>query len=121
MRAVFSTAEAARITGVTERQLDLWARGGVVQPSLMSARGSGSQRRWSIDDLALLVLARTISDTGGFGRSGVPRERLRQILDTVRPRVPADGLLVVGATSTSIVAGLDEVVLDGATVVVSLE
>jgi hypothetical protein len=33
-----------RIVGITYRQLDYWARTGLVEPSLRRAEGSGTQR-----------------------------------------------------------------------------
>ena len=42
----FSTAEAARLTGLTPRQLDHWDRQGFLRPSVERAAGYGSARRW---------------------------------------------------------------------------
>jgi len=44
--ATYSTHEVAELTGLTFRQLDYWARLGVIWPEV-EARGSGSQRQWS--------------------------------------------------------------------------
>ena len=40
----FSGPTVCRLTGVTYRQLDYWARTGLVTPSITPATGSGSKR-----------------------------------------------------------------------------
>lgn len=53
-----SSLEAARLAGITFRQLDYWVRVGSVEPAY-PARGSGSHRRWSdVDVDCLLILGR---------------------------------------------------------------
>ena len=53
-----STSEAAALSGATFRQLDYWARTGVIAAA-SPAQGSGSRRRWSDEEVrALSVLAR---------------------------------------------------------------
>ena len=36
--------QVCAIVGITYRQLDYWARTGLLRPSLVDAKGSGSQR-----------------------------------------------------------------------------
>jgi DNA-binding transcriptional MerR regulator len=43
----FSGPTVCRLTGVTYRQLDYWARTGLVTPSITPATGSGSKRSYS--------------------------------------------------------------------------
>ncbi len=38
---------ACKAAGITYRQLDYWARTGLVEPSVRAAHGSGSQRLYS--------------------------------------------------------------------------
>src|SRR5690625_5427950 len=45
---------ACSAAGITYRQLDYWARTGLVQPSVRSAAGSGSQRLYSFRDILVL-------------------------------------------------------------------
>lgn len=60
----FSSHEAARLAGITFRQLDYWCRIGTVRPAV-EARGSGSWRRWTWQQVMVLaVLARV----GGHAR-----------------------------------------------------
>lgn len=60
----FRAPEAVRIAGVTYRQLDYWTRTGLVTPSIKDARGSGSQRLYSFQDLATLKVIKRLLDTG---------------------------------------------------------
>jgi hypothetical protein len=46
----FSTAQTARLTGLSPRQLDYWDREGFVRPSVARANGYGSARRYSFED-----------------------------------------------------------------------
>jgi DNA-binding transcriptional MerR regulator len=43
----FRVPEVTKIVGISYRQLDYWARTGLVRPSLQDARGSGTQRLYS--------------------------------------------------------------------------
>ena len=42
---------ACQVAGITYRQLDYWARTNLVNPSIRTARGSGSQRLYSFKDV----------------------------------------------------------------------
>ena len=55
---------ACRAAGITYRQLDYWARTGLVEPSIRGARGSGSQRLYSFRDILLLKVVKRLLDTG---------------------------------------------------------
>ena len=93
----FSTAQTARLTGLTPRQLDYWDRRGFVQPSAARASGYGSARRYSFEDLVRLRVAARLR-TAGFGL-----KKIRQCVQTLRRVDPSrEGmadvrLLVVGA------------------------
>lgn len=67
----FGGPEACRIAGITYRRLDYWARTGVVVPTLRSASGSGSQRRYSFADLVELRTIKQLVDAG----VGLPQVR----------------------------------------------
>ena len=47
----YRAPEVCRLAGITYRQLDYWARLGHLEPSIRDARGSGSQRLYSSDDV----------------------------------------------------------------------
>ena len=55
---------AFRVAGITYRQLDYWARTGLVEPTVRGARGSGSQRLYSFRDILLLKVVKRLLDTG---------------------------------------------------------
>lgn len=56
--------QACKIVGITYRQLDYWARTGLVRPSLKDAQGSGSQRLYSFRDLVHLRVIKSLLDAG---------------------------------------------------------
>lgn len=64
--AGFSTPQLCAIVGITERQADYWARTDLLRPSLAEARGSGSRRRWSYDDLLVACCIVRLLDAGLF-------------------------------------------------------
>ncbi len=55
---------AASAAGITYRQLDYWARTGLVEPTVQSAQGSGSQRLYGFRDILVLKLVKRLLDTG---------------------------------------------------------
>ena len=62
--AGFSGPQVCTIVGITYRQLDYWARTDLVRPSLVDARGSGTQRRYSYRDLVRLKVVKSLLDAG---------------------------------------------------------
>jgi len=74
----FSGREAADIVGITYRQLDYWARTDLIRPSLADAKGSGSRRRYSYQNLIELKMIKTLLD------AGQKLERVRTAFDYVR-------------------------------------
>ena len=55
---------AAQVAGITYRQLDYWARTGLVEPTIRTATGSGSQRLYSFRDILVLKIVKRLLDTG---------------------------------------------------------
>jgi DNA-binding transcriptional MerR regulator len=74
----YRVPEVCSIVGITYRQLDYWARTGLVRPSVKDARGSGSQRLYSFQDLALLKLIKRMLD------SGVNLQQVRRAMKTLK-------------------------------------
>ena len=62
--AGYRGAVAARAAGITYRQLDYWARTGLVEPTVRGAAGSGSQRLYGFRDILVLKLVKRLLDTG---------------------------------------------------------
>ena len=55
---------ACNAAGITYRQLDYWARTGLVEPSIRTASGSGTQRLYSFRDILVLRIVKRLIDTG---------------------------------------------------------
>jgi predicted RNase H-like HicB family nuclease len=60
----FNSKTVVALTGLTLRQIDHWDRARVVKPSLKVAAGCGSGRLYSFTDLALLKVAKMLTDAG---------------------------------------------------------
>ncbi|HZD68472.1 MAG TPA: MerR family transcriptional regulator [Actinomycetes bacterium] len=67
-----------KLIGISYRQLDYWARTGLVTPSVRAADGSGSQRLYGFTDLVELRIIRRLLD------AGVSLQRIRQAIDYLR-------------------------------------
>jgi len=68
----YSGPEVCRVVGITYRQLDYWARTDLVRPSLADARGSGTQRRYSYQDLVRLKVVKSLLDAGVKLKAAAP-------------------------------------------------
>ena len=55
---------ACHVAGITYRQLDYWARTGLVEPTVRTAGGSGTQRLYSFRDVLLLKVIKRLLDAG---------------------------------------------------------
>ncbi len=84
-----------KIVGVTYRQLDYWTRTELVTPSVRAAKGSGTQRLYSFDDVVQLRVIKRLLDTG------VSLQRVRGAVEELRVRgqTLADMTLVSDGTS----------------------
>ncbi|MBV8463175.1 MAG: MerR family transcriptional regulator, partial [Acidimicrobiales bacterium] len=60
----FRGAQVCSLVGITYRQLDYWARTGLLRPSIAEATGSGSQRRYSYGDVLELKVIKSLLDAG---------------------------------------------------------
>jgi DNA-binding transcriptional MerR regulator len=76
----FSTGDAVRITGVSFRNMDYWARTKFISPSIAEAQGTGTERRYSFSDLLALRVARELREAGISTRS------LRRIVEFLKTR-----------------------------------
>jgi DNA-binding transcriptional MerR regulator len=74
----FRAPEVAKIVGISYRQLDYWARTGLVHPSVRDAGGSGTQREYSFQDIILLKTIKNLLDTG------VNLQRIRKAIGYLR-------------------------------------
>ena len=71
---------ACKAAGITYRQLDYWARTGLVEPSVKSATGSGTQRLYGFRDILVLRVVKRLLD------SGVSLQQIRTAVGTLRER-----------------------------------
>lgn len=53
-----------RAAGVTYRQLDYWARTGLLEPSVRNPSGSGHSRLYSFRDILVIKVIKRLLDTG---------------------------------------------------------
>jgi DNA-binding transcriptional MerR regulator len=75
---------ACHAAGISYRQLDYWARTGLVVPSVRDASGSGTQRLYSFRDIVVLKVVKRLLD------AGVSLQNIRKAIDTLRSRGVAD-------------------------------
>ena len=100
---------ACSAAGITYRQLDYWARTGLVEPSVRGAHGSGSQRLYSFRDILVLKVVKRLLDTGislQQIRSAVRHLRDRGTDDLAQVTLMSDGVSVYECTSTDEVVDL---------------
>jgi len=70
--AGFSGPTVCRLTGVTYRQLDYWARTNLVTPSITAANGSGSKRAYSYADVLEVKRHQVAAHLGPVAGPGPP-------------------------------------------------
>lgn len=102
----FSGTHAAKVVGISYRQLDYWARTDLIRPSLTDATGSGSRRRYSYKDLLELRVVKTLLD------AGLKLESVREVFEYMRDHVQEDIIsahLVISGNSVVLARG-DELI-----------
>ncbi len=100
---------ACNAAGITYRQLDYWARTGLVEPSVRGAHGSGSQRLYSFRDILVLKVVKRLLDTGislQQIRAAVHHLRDRGTRDLAQVTLMSDGVSVYECTSPDEVVDL---------------
>ncbi len=91
-RSGFGVAAVLRLTGVSYRNLDYWARTALVRSSIRPAAGKGSRRVYAFEDLvALRVVAR-------LREAGVPLQAIRRAVRYLQAHadLPLSTLALVG-------------------------
>lgn len=105
----YKGAIAAKAAGITYRQLDYWARTGLVSPSVQLATGSGSQRLYSFQDILVLKLVKRLLDTGislQQIRVAIEQLRIEGISDLAEITLMSDGKSVYLCVSSEEVIDL---------------
>jgi DNA-binding transcriptional MerR regulator len=69
---------------ISYRQLDYWARTGLVVPSVRDASGSGTQRLYSFRDMVVLKVVKRLLD------AGVSLQNIRKAIEALRSRGAED-------------------------------
>jgi DNA-binding transcriptional MerR regulator len=100
---------ACAAAGISYRQLDYWARTGLVEPSIRPAHGSGSQRLYGFRDILVLKVVKRLLDTGislQQIRAAVQHLRDRGADDLAQVTLMSDGISVYECTSPDEVVDL---------------
>ncbi|MEV0600643.1 MerR family transcriptional regulator [Streptomyces sp. NPDC050315] len=100
---------ACAAAGITYRQLDYWARTGLVEPSVRPAYGSGTQRLYSFRDVVVLKIVKRLLDTGVSLqniRTAVQHLASRELPDLAQMTLMSDGATVYECTSPDEVVDL---------------
>ena len=71
---------ACSLVGISYRQLDYWARTGLVVPEIRDAGGSGTQRLYSFRDVLLLKVVKRLLD------AGISLQQIRRAVGHLRAR-----------------------------------
>lgn len=80
----YSAKLTAEVVGITYRQLDYWARTGLLVPSMARATGSGSRRQYSYGNLLELKVIKRLLD------AGIKLEKVRSIFEYMRSELRED-------------------------------
>ncbi len=100
---------ACSAAGITYRQLDYWARTQLVEPSIRTASGSGTQRLYSFRDILVLKVVKRLLDTGVSLqniRTAVTHMRGRGVDDLAEITLMSDGASVYQCTNAEEVIDL---------------
>lgn len=102
MQVGFTPRQVTRLTGVPYSTLNLWAKNGLVRPSIGAGTGSGSERIYSFSDLIALKVALELR------KSGVTTRSLRRVIEFLRQN---EGMEAPLAEARLIVSGHDVVLV----------
>jgi len=78
----FTPRQVMQLTGVPYSTLNLWAKNGLVQPSVAPGTGTGSERVYSFSDLVALKVAFELR------KSGVTTSSIKRVVEFLRENVP---------------------------------
>lgn len=102
----FRGPQVCSVVGITYRQLDYWARTDLLRPSISEARGSGTQRRYSYQDLVQLKVIKRLLD------AGISLQSARRAIDCLRTSGDDVGTanLVIDEGSTVLARSGEEII-----------
>ncbi len=93
---------ACSAAGISYRQLDYWARTGLVAPEVRPAGGSGTQRLYSFRDVLMLKVVKRLLDAGislQQIRAAIEHLRVRGVQDLTEVTLMSDGISVYECVS----------------------
>jgi DNA-binding transcriptional MerR regulator len=96
-------ATARSAAGISYRQLDYWARTGLVEPTIRTAAGSGSARLYGFKDILVLKIVKRLLDAGVSLqniRSAVTHLRERGAEDLSKITLMSDGASIYECTNS---------------------
>jgi DNA-binding transcriptional MerR regulator len=82
--AGYRAPQVCKLVGITYRQLDYWARTGLITPSMQEAHGSGSQRVYSFTDVVQLKVIKNLLD------AGMSLKKIRSAVEILREEMYSD-------------------------------
>ncbi|TAK69778.1 MAG: MerR family transcriptional regulator [Actinomycetota bacterium] len=100
---------ACKAAGISYRQLDYWARTGLVEPTVRPASGSGTQRLYGFRDILVLRIVKRLIDTGvslANIRAAVTHLEARAGDDLARMTLMSDGATIYECRSSDEVIDL---------------
>lgn len=77
----YRAPQVCKLVGISYRQLDYWARTGLIRPSIQTAQGSGTQRRYSFTDIVQLKVVKRLLD------AGMSLKKIRSAMDILREQL----------------------------------
>ena len=83
----YRAPQVCSLVGITYRQLDYWARTGLIKPSIQSAQGSGTQRRYSFTDIVQLKVVKRLLD------AGMSLKKIRSAMSILREQLASNSPL----------------------------
>ncbi len=83
----YRAPQVCNLVGITYRQLDYWARTGLITPSLQRATGSGSQRLYTFGDIVQLKVVKRLLD------AGMSLKKIRKAMDILREELASSSPL----------------------------
>jgi DNA-binding transcriptional MerR regulator len=109
MQVGFVPRQVTRLTGVPYSTLNLWAKNGLVCPSIARAEGSGTERIYSFTDLVALKVAFELR------KAGVTTRSLKRVVEFLRTNedfeIPlAEARLIVSGRDVIVVKNKSELI-----------
>jgi DNA-binding transcriptional MerR regulator len=80
----FSTHEVSKLTQASVRQIDYWATSGLLKPSAQDAKGRGSRRRYTFQDIVAVQTIQKLRE--GF----CPLQKIRNAVRYLRKHYPTE-------------------------------